>query len=72
MSEEINNTGAPSSHDYATLLITFTDAQLLDELEKNQWLMGHTQMSPVDYKARYFACQSAIYTRLQTIYQKNA
>lgn len=50
---------------YAVMLITLTDAQLLDESEKNQWLMGHIQMSPVDYKARYFACRIETESRLQ-------
>ncbi len=63
MTEKINMTPCLSVRDYSVVLITLTDAQLLDELETNQWLMGHEQNSVVDYKERYLACRSEIDTR---------
>lgn len=61
--DDINLTASISPRDYAMVLVHLNDDSLLNSAQTNHWLMEHIQMSDVDFRARYDACQLEIHKR---------
>jgi hypothetical protein len=67
MLSEINMTQQLSPRDYSVVLGRLTDHGVIEETEKNQWLMNAIQMSDCDYHARYLECLKELHTRHITL-----
>lgn len=65
-----NPTSEISVADYRTLLKSYSFPELLNELQRNRWLLEHLQVDPIDYAGRISACLDAMQTpRTKELYE---